>query len=101
MQENSQPLEEKQQKLSVGKIEVLLEQNEEEGKLIPESSLRIKSLSYDFDDDIVEYREKNISPDELTSIPTIVTRDCVEKVSCAIINMIIGINEIINLARNG
>uniref|UniRef100_A0A8R1TT13 FERM domain-containing protein n=1 Tax=Onchocerca volvulus TaxID=6282 RepID=A0A8R1TT13_ONCVO len=79
--ENSQPLEEKQQKLSVGKIEVLLEQNEEEGKLIPESSLRIKSLSYDFDDDIVEYREKNISPDELTSIPTIVTRDCVEKVN--------------------
>ncbi|VDP11919.1 unnamed protein product [Onchocerca flexuosa] len=81
--ENSQPLEEKQQKLSVGRIEVLLEQNEEEGKLILGSNLRTKSVSYDFDfdDDIVEYREENISPDELTSIPTVVTRDCVEKVN--------------------
>ncbi|VIO87353.1 Uncharacterized protein BM_BM6419 [Brugia malayi] len=65
----SSPLqEEKQQNLSVGKIEVLLEQSEEEeGKPVFESSLLTKSLSYNFDDDIVEYREENVSSDELSS----------------------------------
>lgn len=81
MQESSQLQEEKkQQKLSVGKIEVLLEQNEEEEKLILESSLPTKSLSYDFDDDIVEYREENISTDEMASMPTVVTAERIEKV---------------------
>ncbi|KAL3982712.1 PDZ domain (Also known as DHR or GLGF) family protein [Acanthocheilonema viteae] len=77
--EYSQLEEQKQRKLSKGKIEVLLEQNEDDGKSMFESSLPTKSLSYD--DDIVEYREENISADELTFIPSTVGTEHIEKVS--------------------
>lgn len=78
MQESNQLQEQKLQKLSVGKIEVLLEQNEEDGKSMHESSLPMKSLSYD--DDIVEYSEENISTDELTSMPSAINTENIEKV---------------------
>uniref|UniRef100_A0A1I8EH06 FERM domain-containing protein n=1 Tax=Wuchereria bancrofti TaxID=6293 RepID=A0A1I8EH06_WUCBA len=79
--QGSSPLqEEKQQKLSVGKIEVLLEQNEEEGKPILESGLLTKSLSYNFDDDIVEYKEENVSADELSSTLIVLPKGHIDKV---------------------
>ncbi|MCP9265808.1 hypothetical protein DINM_021198 [Dirofilaria immitis] len=78
--ESSQLLEENQQKLSVDKNEMLLEQNEEEGKPKLESNLQTESLTYDFDDDIVEYREENTT-DELNSMPASVTINCIEKMS--------------------
>ncbi|EFO27314.2 hypothetical protein LOAG_01159 [Loa loa] len=82
--ENSLLQEEKQQKLSAGKIGVLLEQNEEEGKSVVGNNLHnlpTQSVSYDFDDDIVEYSEENIPADELNSISTVITAEHIEKVS--------------------
>uniref|UniRef100_A0A158Q8W7 FERM domain-containing protein n=1 Tax=Elaeophora elaphi TaxID=1147741 RepID=A0A158Q8W7_9BILA len=73
-------IQEQKQKLSVGKIEVLFEQSEEGGKLMTESNLPTRSLSYDFDDDIVEYKEENISTDELTSMPSPISTEHFGKV---------------------
>uniref|UniRef100_A0A915PK59 PDZ domain-containing protein n=1 Tax=Setaria digitata TaxID=48799 RepID=A0A915PK59_9BILA len=78
--ESGQLHEKKQQRLSVDEVEVLLEQNEE-GKSTLESYILTKSLSYDFDDDIVEYKEENFSTDELSRTPALRTTDHIEKVN--------------------
>ncbi|VDK83204.1 unnamed protein product [Litomosoides sigmodontis] len=77
--EDSQLQEHKQPKLSIGKIGVLFEQNEEDANSVLENSLSAKSVSCD--DGIVEYEEENILTDELISVPSAVNTEHTGKVA--------------------